>query len=187
MRNTTPSVITPEILELCRRINPKETPRYIQVLPAKSASIGQCYFNVDHYQKANGGKVLFGWNIWECARVYVEAEHHAVWISDDDVVVDISPKVDAEEYILFLSQPSAKFYVNNPNWRDNVRLPLSNDKRVVSFVDACSRFQKFELRHSRAKGRLREVAIPAHLVERYENLQRECQWAYRKVGDFLNE
>jgi hypothetical protein len=49
----------------------------------------------------DGGEILYGWAIWEWPRVFIEAEHHAVW-SKGGCLTDVTPQVPPADTILFL-------------------------------------------------------------------------------------
>lgn len=170
MNTTTPASVTAPILSLCRKVTAKSLPVFVNVRPLPEAAVNQCFFNVSDHVRSSGGSPVYGWTVWEWPGLYVEAEHHAVWRDDDGGLVDVTPKSNNEHRILFLPDPKARFYVNNPKWRDNVRLPVVSDTRVSRFLTACSDYQKFELRHSIAVGRIREIRIPGHLKQRFASL-----------------
>jgi len=50
-----------------------------------------------------GGAVQHGWALWEWPRVMVEAEFHAVWRSPDGSRLDVTPREDSQQRILFVS------------------------------------------------------------------------------------
>ncbi len=69
--------------------------------------------DVPLFAEKNGGDVQFGWIIWECPKVALEAEFHACWISGKDTLVDIVPKPDNEKTTLFLPD-SQRVYEHKP-------------------------------------------------------------------------
>ncbi len=130
---------------------------------------------------------MFGWTIWEWPKVYVEAEHHAVWRDTNGYLVDVTPKHDKEERILFLPDAKAKFYVKNPKWRDNVRRSLSADTQVEHFLRVSSEYQRFEIRHSVAVGRVRQIEVPKHLWDRFRELGEARNSALNRLLVALND
>jgi hypothetical protein len=67
---------------------------------------GQCHVNVLHRVRMHGGKRLNGWIIWECM-MFAEAEFHCVW-QTSGALIDITPRRDGEEQILFLPDPATR-------------------------------------------------------------------------------
>jgi hypothetical protein len=60
-----------------------------------------------HRVREHGGKRINGWMIWE-ADDFDEAEFHCVWQNPDGQLVDVTPRVDREERILFLADPATR-------------------------------------------------------------------------------
>lgn len=91
-------------------------------------------------QKAeqNGGRVRYGWAIWEWPRVFIEAEHHAVYEAPDGSLHDITPSVpeDPQTARLFLRDDTAVYDFGNPNGpcRDNIRQPLAEDAQIREYL-----------------------------------------------------
>ena len=103
MDHTTPEEITEKILKFCKeKIDPTTTPVFLELVPVGDCMLGDCFGNVENYVKNNGGRIQYGWIIWEIPNFFLEAEFHAVWINEDGEYIDITPKVDGERKILFL-------------------------------------------------------------------------------------
>jgi hypothetical protein len=134
MAGTTPLAITPEILAFCQSISDR-TPIYCEVQPPPPAEIGQCFYNVRSMVAANGGTAIAGWTIWERPGVYLEAEHHSVWLPMLAArPVDVTPKDGRETRILFLPDPKAEF-----DWvlaKPNIRHALVDDPVIHRFLAA---------------------------------------------------
>jgi hypothetical protein len=113
MNLTTPAEITDEILEVCSEIDPNSKPVFVSVVPAAGARHGYCMTDVPLFAEKNGGSVQFGWIIWQCLKVVLEAEFHACWIDEDNRLLDVVPKPDNETIILFLPD-SRRVYQHKP-------------------------------------------------------------------------
>ncbi len=163
-RLTTPSEITSEIREFSNEIVPNKIPLFVPVEPVFTSQTNECFFDVQQKVASDGGTVLHGWTIWETPRILLEAEFHAVWLSPANKLIDISPKPDGEQRILFLPD-------SNRIWRkepvDNVRKPLIDNaytRRLIKFGEA-----KVELqRRYYVYGKI--VPIPRIEVERLVSL-----------------
>jgi hypothetical protein len=120
---TTPTKVTPEIIELCQSIQGSQPPPYYVNVRPVSGAYNECINHVNDMVKANGGSVLIGWIIWEWAYTLVEAELHAIWVTPTGEQIDISPKQDGEKRILFLPDPDRKFpeKAREPNRRRALR------------------------------------------------------------------
>lgn len=128
---TTPEEITPEILDLCRIIDPTQEPVRVPVRPATGALPGSCWFNLEDQVANFGGEYQFGWIIWEAKGLLLQGEFHACWRSPEGELIDITPKEDGEREILF--QPDSK-NVWTGEIVSNLRYPLSDDPRVKAFI-----------------------------------------------------
>lgn len=62
---TTPQVITNEILELCNLITDGCKLQVIQVYPFDGMEMSECFKNVDRVIDTLGGKAVNGWVIWQ--------------------------------------------------------------------------------------------------------------------------
>jgi hypothetical protein len=139
---TTPIHITTKILEFCRSLDPNQTPVYVPVLPALGVRVDHCFYDIQKKIRIDGGHVQYGWTIWEKPEILIEAEFHAVWVSPENRLIDVTPKTDREQQILFL--PDA-----NRVWQgepvDNVRFPLVDNaytRHIIRYSEARFRLRK---------------------------------------------
>jgi hypothetical protein len=102
MNPTTPTRISDGIRAFCGDIGPTQEPVYVPVRPVPQARINSCFLAVRDHITQNGGHIQHGWIIWELPKIFLEAEFHAVWVSPASETVDITPKIDNEDSILFL-------------------------------------------------------------------------------------
>ena len=102
MNLTTPKIVTNDIVRFCSEIDSTSSPAFVPVIPVGNVRHGYCLTDVPSYAEKNGGNVQFGWIIWECVKVALEAEFHACWRNCENELVDIVSKPDNEEIILFL-------------------------------------------------------------------------------------
>ena len=112
--------------------------------------------------KANDGKIQYGWIIWEIPEIFIEAEFHAVWINNDGDYLDITPKSDGEERILFLLDSKKKF---DGKLIDNIRKPLVDNAHTRTMVKFGKK--KFEVESKYFTGDL-NYAIPNQEIEELE-------------------
>ena len=109
MIQTTPIKITEKILKFCReKIDPTTNPIFLKLVPVGDCMLRDCFGNVENYMKKNGGGVQHGWIIWEIPNFSLEAEFHAVWVNGESEYIDITPKADGENKILFLPDSKRK-------------------------------------------------------------------------------
>lgn len=118
---TTPLLINEDVLGFCKEINPNSESSFVEVIPYKESEYQECFSNVENYIKKFGGKIQQGWTIWEIPKKFIEAEFHAVWVDNNENYVDISPKPDGEEIILFLKDDT----------REIVNEPVENIRKVL--------------------------------------------------------
>ena len=81
----------------------------------------------------------FGWTIWETPGVCIEAEFHSVWQRENADLVDITPKPDGEQKILYLRDDSREYtgmivanfrypVIDNPHTRQWILVELKKDE-----------------------------------------------------------
>lgn len=158
--NTTPKTITQKILEFCKKLDDTQTPVFVPVKPVSGAVVNECYVNVKAHVEKHGGSIQHGWILWENPDIIVEGNFHACWIDTSNQLIDITPKEDREQAILFLPD-SKRIYDGTPI--DNVREILTKDPKLIKFFK-----QQEELSKLRIKYNLdgTSAAIPKHELER---------------------
>ena len=145
---TTPPRITANIRRLCRKISNLDEPVFVRVSADPGGGLADCFEDVRRQIEKFGGQVQHGWTIWEWPGLFVEAEFHAVWRHPDGTLVDVSPKKDGEEVILFAPDRDRTFKGVR---QDNVRLAVSRDPRVKKLL------QLQEDYHRKLRKRMRNV------------------------------
>ena len=105
----TPRGLFPHVISFCSSIS-SDSPFYLAVTAGREDVVRECVPNVHHWVERGGGKIIFGWQIWEWYGVMIEAEFHAVWQDKENILHDVTPKDIACERILFL--PDQNLYYN---------------------------------------------------------------------------
>lgn len=131
MRQTTPDTIDFTVRDFCASIRPDKEPAYIIVNPESDAVPRNCYPNVKRRIERAGGTILHGWIIWLSPGLFIEGEHHAIWVSPEGEWVDVTPQLDGEKRLLFLPDPENVWHGRPIS---NRRRPLSTDPRLGKFL-----------------------------------------------------
>jgi len=143
----TPLAISEPILDLCRSICGSEDPVYVEHSPESYAQVNECFPAMDRKVQECGGKVHYGWQLWEWPNVLLEAEFHAVWLSPENKLLDITPKPFKVEKILFLPDRSMRY---EGKQIDNKRVPLSNNPITRDFIGICEAIFRIQNKGDRA-------------------------------------
>lgn len=98
---TTPVSLTTNLQRFCDSLG-GEAPSFVPVVDDPHGLFGWCSDGVEEKIKSDGGKIVFGWTIWEWPNVLWTAEFHAIWRSPTDELIDITPKPNLEKQILFV-------------------------------------------------------------------------------------
>ncbi|MFX2484988.1 hypothetical protein V6294_22645 [Serratia marcescens] len=93
--NHTVAIDDPDLLKICKTINPKYKPLSIKMID-NPRPIGNCYWNAWAQAQEKGGKVVYGWLFNEWPQLYITAMHHAVWQSESGELFDVSEKYDTD-------------------------------------------------------------------------------------------
>lgn len=103
--HTTPKSINKKIARFCKTLNKgSHAPVFLTYAEAGYGyKAGYCHANSLHYVRKHGGEVLPGWVIWHS--VFTEAEHHSVVRTLDGKILDVTPRPDGEEKLLFVPSP----------------------------------------------------------------------------------
>lgn len=159
---TSPSRISPAILSLCQEINPDAKPIEVSVKPDIGAEPSECFYNVTARIKRDGGTMVYGWMIREWSRVFIEAEHHALWEKDGELR-DITPKEPSERKIVFLPDPSADYDFEGNRRRINIKRSLGRFPSVDRWIAAADAYQQaFEDNSVKMSTRFDRVVFLAH-------------------------
>jgi hypothetical protein len=131
-----PNIIVPEdltdaVVSFCRKVSPHQLPCYVPVEPEPYCRINFCFQNIAKKIEIDGGSIEYGWQVWMWPDVFIEAEFHSVWKSPDDIYVDITPKDDAHQEILFIPD-SKKIYAGYSI--DNIRQSISGNRLVDLYI-----------------------------------------------------
>ncbi|WP_458068503.1 zinc chelation protein SecC [Rhodanobacter sp. BL-MT-08] len=161
MKTITPARITRHVQKLITKVVPGGNAAYVTVRPDADAVVNECFPNVAAKIVRSGGHMLCGWQIWEWPHVLVEAEFHAVWVSPEGKLIDITPKLHGEDTILFLSD-ARRTYTGVVI--DNVRLPARDDLLIRHFIRASEAIVQVMNRSERA-AQYGHVSVPAHEIE----------------------
>lgn len=137
----TPKTIDAAVSRLCAAINPEARPVYLEIKPDPDSESLDCFHNVRRKAEREGGEIQLGWAIWTWPRVFVEAEHHAVYLSPEGQLIDTTPpQAHGITRRLFLPDAAAVYdFANEGVRRDNIRHALSNDPLIRSFFSAAER------------------------------------------------
>jgi hypothetical protein len=144
---TSPRTVSPTIRLLCRDLNRDHEPIWVPVNPSSDAIVSECFNNVAAKVKTEGGSLLFGWTIWEWSRVFIEAEHHAVWVNDG-VLLDITPHVNGEDRVLFLPDPERTYDFVGKTRLTNVKRSLNEFTSVDRWIAASDALHRTVEEHS---------------------------------------
>ncbi len=130
---TTPKEINQDILDFCKEIDTTTKPVFLKLFPVEGYVSGECYGNVENHIKKHGGKVQYGWVIWEDLHTLLDAEFHAVWVSGEGEYIDVTPKADGEQDILFL--PDSKKTFTGEELIDNIRKSLVDNEYTRQIIE----------------------------------------------------
>lgn len=167
MHTTTPPQITRHIRQLIQKVVPGGVASYMTVQPETDAIEKACFPNVEAKITRDGGHMLCGWQLWEWPQVMVEAELHAVWVSPEDQMVDITPKPGNETTVLFVPDPRRRA----PNATvDNVRLPVRDDQLIRHFIRV-SELKTRVFNRGVPAAELGHISVPAREIEPLDQAQ----------------
>lgn len=125
-----PSEVTSYVKQLLAILNINEAPQFVPVKVEPSAKPGQCYYNVAEKVETAGGRIRYGWVIWQ-SELLCEAEHHAVWQSPGGALLCITPRNLPLDYIMFVIDDT-KVYQGVSF--DNVRINTADNPLVDDMI-----------------------------------------------------
>lgn len=120
----------PDVERLLDLMGVEFTPEPVKVKVEPYATERSCYFNIEDKVKRDGGKIHYGWAIWQ-SHYLCEAEHHAVWEDDNGDFLDITPREGKHETILFVPDNGKVFTGTS---FPNVRINVSGNALIDDFI-----------------------------------------------------
>jgi hypothetical protein len=148
---TTPDTITEAIDKFARSLGGK--PEFVPVQQDQYGLFGWCSDGVLEKVKHDGGEIRFGWTIWEWPKIFLTAEFHAVWLSPQQQLIDITPKPQGESRILFVADHSypADFDFDKRPRNKRYRIPQEPDyERLARDEIAAMKPSQLEYERKRA-------------------------------------
>lgn len=164
----TPDPTAPHIRRFCEIIVPGAQPRLMPIRPSADSQPLDCFNNARQLAEAHGGRIQFGWSIWEWPGVYVEAEHHAVYVPPDDTPwIDVTPAIDSDTTRVFLPDDAAIYdFEKEGVRRENHRMPLVTDPLVGQLFTLAARQNQIM---SQIPG-VGMVSVPARLAMELDHI-----------------
>jgi hypothetical protein len=143
-KSTTPKVIEAEVAKLLDylELDPSTAARLKYTAPTTfTPELSMCHFNAWLQHRDQGGSVQIGWILWQMKELsFCEAMFHAVWVSPENQLVDVTPRQDGEEEVLFVPDD---------------RFPVS--MRVMDGAPVIDTFDNIQVMRGEVKQGLREI------------------------------
>lgn len=137
---TTPKIVSHNILRLIKKLELSPEPMWIDVIAENGCSFNECFENVKKKTSKDGGRIVYGWQICEWENVMIEAVFHSIWRSPDNIFIDITPKPNGENKILFFKDNKRIFHGARI---DDERFPLRNDKLIKDYMSLSKMFFQY--------------------------------------------
>jgi hypothetical protein len=177
-----PSSITKAVLAFCGSIRHASKPVYLPIRPEPGSVVRECFDNVRRKVEREGGRIQFGWEIYQWPGVYIEGEHHAVYEGPNGPPwLDITPAPEEtpQQTRLFLPDDSAIYEFDNPTFRrDNIRKALAADLLIDEFLGLASELVDI-MRRTPGTGM---VTVEGADAERLEVLARRSAELKRQIA-----
>lgn len=146
MNITVPNEITEELKLLLSKINSQEKPVYVICKYNNNDPKNECFPLVEAKVKAEGGERILGWQVWQ-EELIVEAEFHAVWKTPLGEFLDITPKEQHCDRILFVPDSTVIYEGKQVN---NIRINITGNSLVDEFISVCDAIFYIENKEERA-------------------------------------
>jgi len=132
--STTPARVSVEIRAFAREVAAEGALSFVTVEASADSEPGECFENVRARVARDGGRLQYGWIIWEWPRIQLQAEFHAVWAAEHGGLVDVTPTPDGEHRILFLTDPVRVLETGTDGMGpDNIRKALNHNPLIIEY------------------------------------------------------
>lgn len=153
--------INNNVSKISKALKAEYDPIYVDVIPEPQTKESDCFRIVPNKIRESGGKAIFGWTIWE-HKYFIEAECHTVWEDNEGNLLDITPKQNNSQRILFIEDDNIKY---DGKQIPNLRINISKNTLVDDLISTCDYF--FFLRN---KGK-RALVYDLKSILTYEELR----------------
>lgn len=160
------------VKKLLGKINSEFEPEQVPVIIEKYSERLNCFRNVDRKVELDGGKVHYGWVIYQ-TNILCEAERHAVWENENEELIDITPREIDFDQIMFVSDNDFEY---RGQIIDNYRVNITKNKVVDHFIKVCETLSKFYSLGTRKDDW--ELEIESHvgkIIYEYEGLKSQLE------------
>src|ERR1700761_7847752 len=144
VQETTPITITSEVENFAAELG--GLPIRVSVIADQYGLYGWCADGVREKIRREGGSIVFGWTIWEGPNVLLTAEFHSVWQDTAGTLIDITPKPDGEETIVFVTkhefQQDFDFDDRPVNHRRRIYVPTDHSENIKARIAAMKPAQR---------------------------------------------
>jgi len=134
----TPDTINKNVKQILKVLKAEFDPEFVEFKTEPNYIELDCFINVKKKVEQDGGKILYGWTIWE-HKYFIEAEFHAVWENDDEDLIDITPKSNHATIILFVPDDRVNY---DGRQIKNIRLNTSKNPLVNDLIIICDAYFK---------------------------------------------
>jgi hypothetical protein len=134
IENRPPSDITPQILAFCQQLDATRAPLWVTVRPAPGSPGAHDITALKSHIASHGGRVQYGWTLWEYPGWYLEAEFQPLWSSPQGELIEIAPGPVAASLPRILFLPDATRVFGGEDIPNRFHA-LSNSPDVVSVVE----------------------------------------------------
>jgi hypothetical protein len=184
-----PEATAPHVRAFCERISPGAQPVRLAIRPDPGCLPRECFENVRQKVEKDGGRIRYGWAVWEWPRVFIEAEHHAVYEAADGSWRDLTPSIaeDPQTARLFLPEDTAVYDFDNPDGpcRDNIRQALAQDAQIEEYLRLAAELAAIMMR-TPGTGMVTvsgtDAARVQEIVKKNSRLKREIAQRYTAQG-----
>lgn len=173
-----PAELSELVLAFCRRVSADDRrPFYVPVRPIAPSSAADPV-EATRRTAASRGDVLYGWTIWICPGVFIEAEQHAI-IQTEAGAIDVATHIGDVTRVLFqpaiLPRPDA-------SWSETVREPLSDDADILQWLQCTRTRAELIKRHARGQS----LYVTGSVLRDLRQLDQQCSKLDEIVSRRLN-
>src|ERR1039457_3914500 len=97
-----PPANDPRVISFCESICSGQKPFLVHIRPRPGCALRNCFANVEKTIRSSGGSLVYGWDISQVPRVYLEAVFHAAWQKPGGGLECVSPREIEQPMFLFL-------------------------------------------------------------------------------------